>query len=125
MLTITLICPNPPGKWPTVALARLTNRSVIPAEFIRFAANRKNGTANKMNELYDFHISLISSEGDKRSSLINTGMQANPNANDTGMRIATSTAKVPNISAATSPELTNQPPLPFPGSRPSPPSVFQ
>ena len=36
---------------PTVAVASRTSRSVIPAEFIRLAASRKNGTASRMKLL--------------------------------------------------------------------------
>ena len=51
MLTSTFTWPKPPGKCPTVARDRSTNRCVIPAAFIKLAASRKNGTASRMNEL--------------------------------------------------------------------------
>ena len=51
MLTTTLMCPNPPGRCPTRARAKATSRSVIPAAFIRFAANKKKGTAKRMEVL--------------------------------------------------------------------------
>ena len=56
MLTITLMCP---GRRQVAhrGLGELTSRSVMPAEFIRFAASTKNGTASRMKELYDLHIS--------------------------------------------------------------------
>ena len=47
----TLTWPSPPGRWPTTAWDRRTSRSVMPAEFIRFAASRKNGTASRMKAL--------------------------------------------------------------------------
>ena len=47
----TLICASEPGKWPTSARDSLTSRSVMPPTLIRFAVNRKNGTASRMNEL--------------------------------------------------------------------------
>ena len=49
--TTTLTCPSPPGRCPTSALASRTSRSVMPAEFIRFAASRKNGTASSTKAL--------------------------------------------------------------------------
>ncbi len=51
MLTMTLMWPSPPGRWPTTAWDRRTRRSVMPAEFIRLAASRKNGTASRTKEL--------------------------------------------------------------------------
>ena len=105
MLTITFICPSPPGKCPTVARARLTKRSVMPAEFIKFAARRKKGTARRIKALYDFHISLMSRNGVRRGSMSKMGMHANPKANDTGMRISIRMANMPNMMAATSPGL--------------------
>ena len=51
MQTMTLMWPSPPGRWPTMARARSTSRSVIPAEFIRLAASRKNGTASRTKAL--------------------------------------------------------------------------
>ena len=102
MLTTTLTCPSPPGKWPTDVRARFTSRSVMPAAFIRLAANRKNGTASRMNELYDFHISLISRMGVSRSSRNIMGTQASASANDTGIRRTISTPNVPNMITAAS-----------------------
>ena len=40
-----------PGRWPTIVRASATSLSVMPAEFIRLAASRKNGTASRMKEL--------------------------------------------------------------------------
>ena len=51
MLTTTLTWPRPPGKWPTIVRASATSLSVMPAEFIRLAASRKNGTASRMKVL--------------------------------------------------------------------------
>ena len=102
MLTITLTCPNPPGKCPTDARASLTSRSVMPAAFIRFAASKKNGTASRMNELYDFHISLISRMGVSRSSSHIIGRQASPSANETGTRKTISAPNEPNMITAAS-----------------------
>ena len=52
---------------------------------MRFAANRKKGTASRRNELYDFHISLINRIGDSLSSRTAMGTQASPSANETGI----------------------------------------
>jgi hypothetical protein len=49
--TRTLICPNPPGRCPTVTRARSINFFVIPFSFIRFAASRKKGTERRRKEL--------------------------------------------------------------------------
>ena len=110
MLTTTLIWPKPPGRWPTDARARVTNRSVIRAAFIKLADSTKNGTDSKINELYDFHISLIKTTGFRRLSMSRTGRHANPSANDTGIRTTISTAKTPNISSETSPGLMRMTP---------------
>src|SRR4026207_2478116 len=47
----TLICANEPGQLPTIVRDSRTSRSVMPPTFMRFAVSRKNGTANRMNEL--------------------------------------------------------------------------
>jgi len=51
--TTTLTWPRPPGSQPVMTFARSIIRSVILPEFIKFAASKKNGTASKINELYD------------------------------------------------------------------------
>ena len=51
--TATFTCPKPPGIQPVNTLAKSINLSVIFPEFIKLAANKKKGTASKINELYD------------------------------------------------------------------------
>ena len=41
-----LTWPRPPGQWPTMALAKLKIRSVIPPVFMRLPARMKNGMAS-------------------------------------------------------------------------------
>src|SRR4051794_37194658 len=102
MLTSTLTWPSPPGLQPTRGRERLINFSVMPAAFIRLAANMKNGIASSRNELYDFSISLSSRKGVSRSSMKNTGTQARPSANAMGTRRITSSPNTPNRISATS-----------------------
>jgi hypothetical protein len=102
MLTTTLTCPSPPGRCPTVVRANSISRSVIPAAFIRLAASRKNGTASRMNELYDLSISFRSRNGVNLGSMKNTGTQASASANATGTRATRSTAKRAKSTSATS-----------------------
>ncbi len=64
----TLTCASPPGRWPTRSRESRTSRSVMPPTFIRLAVSRKNGTASRMNELYDLKVSLKRIIGDRRGS---------------------------------------------------------
>ena len=64
----TLTCARPPGRWPTRSRDSRTSRSVMPPTFIRLAVSRKNGTAIRMNELYDLKVSLKRIIGDRRGS---------------------------------------------------------
>ena len=64
----TLTCASPPGRWPTRSRDSRTSRSVMPPTFIRLAVSRKNGTAIRMNELYDLKVSLKRIIGDRRGS---------------------------------------------------------
>ena len=47
----TFTCAKAARKWPTRSRERRTSRVVMPPTFIRFAVNRKNGTASRMKEL--------------------------------------------------------------------------
>src|SRR5437868_12099398 len=99
----TLICASAPGKLPTIARDRRTRRSVIPPTFIRFAVNRKNGTASRMKELYALNVVLKITIGDRRGSMISTGRQARPRAKAIGTRRIMSRKKPPNSHAAAAP----------------------
>ena len=92
----TFTCASPPGKWPTRSRDSLTSRSVMPPTFIRFAVSRKNGTASRMNELYDLNVWLNSTSGDRRGSMIRIGRHARPSANAIGTRSAIRLKKTPN-----------------------------
>ena len=78
----------------------------------------------KINELYDFHISLIKTTGFRRLSMSRTGRHANPSANDTGIRTTISTAKTPNISSETSPGLMRMTPWQVGGAGEHQPRYF-
>ena len=107
----TLTWANPPGMWPTRSRDSLTSRSVIPPTFIRFAVSRKNGTASRMNELYDLNVSLKMIIGDSRGSMNITGRQASPRAKAIGTRSAISEKNTPNSTSAATAGESAAPPL--------------
>jgi hypothetical protein len=73
----------------------------MPPTFIRLAVSRKNGTAIRMNELYDLKVSLKRIIGESRGSKMITGRQARPRAKAIGTRTAIRKKNTPNrISAA-------------------------
>jgi hypothetical protein len=51
ILAKTLTCPNPPRIQPTLILAKLNMRWVIPAEFINLPARVNRGNAIKINDV--------------------------------------------------------------------------
>ena len=48
-LETTVVMPSPPGKWPTIARARLTSRWMIPPCAMNSPARKKNGMASSRN----------------------------------------------------------------------------
>ena len=99
----TLICARLPGRWPTIARVQLNSRSVMPPEFIRLAASRKNGTASSRNELNAVNIVETMTVRSSRGSSASGGTQAIASAKATGMRTSSAPNSTPNISAATNP----------------------
>ena len=99
MPTTTLTWARPPRRWPTIAIASLTSRSVIPPSFITLPARKKKGRASKVNPFTPWNICWMTTASG-RSAYQTTSAEHSTRAKEIGTPITRKTVRPMNSRAS-------------------------